>query len=79
MLQFNATLSARVFPHHAAIPQSPIEQFLYRRVLNSTSTDDITVSSFFTLRMELVTCLAVSWALLSLARSLFIVVIFLIT
>jgi hypothetical protein len=47
---------------------SPIEQFLYRRVLNSTSTDDISLSSLLHLRLELVTCLAVSWTLLYLAR-----------
>jgi hypothetical protein len=58
----------RIFPHHSAVPQSPIDQFFYRRLLNATSTDDISMSSFFTLRLELVTCLAVTWALLCLAR-----------
>ncbi len=58
----------RMLPQLAMASTSPIEQFLYRRVLNSTSTDDISLSSLLQLRLELVTCLTVSWTLLYLAR-----------
>jgi hypothetical protein len=57
-----------MLPQLAMVSSSPIEQFLYRRVLNSTSTDDISMSSLLHLRLELVTCLTVSWTLLYLAR-----------
>jgi hypothetical protein len=57
-----------MLPQLAMASSSPIEQFLYRRVLNSTSTDDISLSSLLHLRLELVTCLTVSWSLLYLAR-----------
>jgi hypothetical protein len=60
-----------MFPDRATVSESPIEQFLYRRVLNATTTDDISFSSLLSLRLELVTCLAVSWAILFLARSMF--------